>query len=186
MTSFLLMAVLMGQVDYEALVMELRRLRDDTDVVSYLSNNAVEAQQISTLERNIERSLTLAREYRQRAQESRSRQQLGTMGMLAGDTPVGRMGQQLSSTTPDPIQFDIAASEHVENARDGLVTLVFTYRDIKARTVAQKQNGKPRLRSKSASQGQHVGGCEKDTDCKGDRLCERGHCVSPAHGTETH
>ncbi|HEY4121466.1 MAG TPA: LpqB family beta-propeller domain-containing protein [Byssovorax sp.] len=25
-----------------------------------------------------------------------------------------------------------------------------------------------------------VGGCQKDTDCKGDRVCERGACVSPA------
>lgn len=26
------------------------------------------------------------------------------------------------------------------------------------------------------------GGCEKDTDCKGDRICEKGECVSPALG----
>lgn len=26
-------------------------------------------------------------------------------------------------------------------------------------------------------------GCSKDTDCKGDRICEAGRCVSPANGT---
>ncbi len=26
----------------------------------------------------------------------------------------------------------------------------------------------------------HAGGCSKDTDCKGDRICESGECVAPA------
>lgn len=25
-----------------------------------------------------------------------------------------------------------------------------------------------------------AGGCQKDTDCKGDRICEKGKCVAPA------
>ena len=30
----------------------------------------------------------------------------------------------------------------------------------------------------------HAGGCEKDTDCKGDRICEAGVCTDPGPGSE--
>jgi hypothetical protein len=168
-----------GAIDYQALADEARSLRDDPDVVRYLSRDVREAHRLSTLEENIKRSLALVQQYRQQAEESRRRQRIGMTGMVAGDTPLGRQAQQIGASAGDPAAFEAKASEYSQAATDELVELVSRYRDIKARAVAQKERGKPTARSKSAAQPKQVGGCLKDTDCKGDRICEQGLCVSP-------
>jgi TolB protein len=38
----------------------------------------------------------------------------------------------------------------------------------------------PEASTNSAPPGAPASGCTKDTDCKGDRICEKGNCVSPA------
>ncbi len=126
-----------GAVDYESLVTEIRSLKDDADVVSYLSRNAVEAQRLSTLQRTIERSLTLAREYQRRAEEERQRQQLGSV--LAGHPMLSETGKAMLSGASDPVALGIKAAKYKEDARDAVVNLALGYRDIKARAVAQKE-----------------------------------------------
>lgn len=182
-------------IDYSALYTEMQSLKDDANVVRWLSRHETEAQRVLALEQTAEHARALAIEYRRAAAETRVKAEAlqrrrefgaaagGVVTLQAYGQALERAAAQEQSQLSDPIALELRAAEYTAQAREALVGLVSSYRAIKARAVARKQSAAPQkvgnasARSEAVTQS-HGEGCRKDTDCKGDRICEQGSCVS--------
>jgi hypothetical protein len=65
-------------------------------------------------------------------------------------------------------------------ALDGIhADMIAAFRDPRVRASLTAGMGAPMAPPPGAPPAAGGGGCTKDTDCKGDRVCDRGQCVTP-------
>jgi predicted RNA-binding protein with PIN domain len=121
-------------LDYPALVQELRALKNDPDVVTYLADNLRASRILDRGEQEIRSSLRLAREYEDQAQEMRRQRAdaLALQAVTGGYRAAPAIGEMMAKQDNAPEVLELKAAEYIEAARDSLVELVAEYREVKA------------------------------------------------------
>jgi hypothetical protein len=135
--------------DYRALGVELEQLKADPQVVSLLKNDLRVSHRLEKLYQQMRDAVQNAQSIREQAPQLRAalrqQQARGDIYQIAGTTngPGDPVGRQMSERAVQGQQqldaLELQAARQLEWAREALVELVASYREVKAAAVRQAQ-----------------------------------------------